>query len=769
MKKTIQIAKLELSLLFYSPIAWLLIMVFLVQMTNALIPGIAELQHMQQFIPGFDFLTSRLFTSSTSSPLVSQGIFYTILGSLYLYTPLMTMGIISRETSSGTIKLLYSSPVKLSQIVYGKFLAMVVYNLVIVGIMSLFFILGIFSVAHFDYPHVIVAMLAVFLLLCTYSAIGIFMSSLTTYQVVAAICTFAVLAFLNYIGRFGQGLDFVRDFTYSLSMPSRAERMVMGLLTTREVFYYIAVSVIFLGLTITKLELARTSRSFFYQACRYTGIVVAGLAIAYISSRQVLIAYYDATETKLNTIVKPTQEILKKMGNEPVEMTAYINGLHYTYTNGAPVNRLKAIGVWEPYLRFKSNINLHWVYYYDSFDPQVYAANPGKSLKSIFKEYAKAQEIDTSRFLSPEALRKQVDLRDEGGRLVIQLKYKGKTTFLRTFDDGEVWPKEPEIAAALKRLMVTPPKIVFAKDGYQRSVDKMGDRDYKLFFNNKLARNSLINLGFDIDSLSLESGQIPDGIAVLVIGDPKVAYSPVALAKLRKYVRGGGNLMMATEPGKGAVANPLLDSLGVHLLTGTLVQRSKDYSYGLVTPTLTAALATRTPEVKEPDQDKKIVSMPGAGALSYDSAGSFKIKPLLITDPRISWIKKGAFVLDSAALTFEAKNGDQLGAFPTALVLTRKVKNKEQRIIVSGDADFFSNKELGRSNMQVANGSLIYNIFSWLVYDEFPIDMARPESKDNAVKLSKAGVKIVEVLYYGAIPGAILLLGIVLLTRRKRK
>jgi ABC-2 type transport system permease protein len=769
MKKTIQIAKLELSLLFYSPIAWLLIMVLLVQMANALIPGIAELQHMQQFIPGFNFLTNRLFTSSMSSPLVAQGIFYTILGSLYLYTPLMTMGIISRETSSGTIKLLYSSPVKLTQMVYGKFLAMVVYNLVIVGVMSLFFILGIFSVAHFDYPHVLVAMLAAFLLLCTYSSIGIFMSSLTTYQVVAAICTFAVLAFLNYIGRFGQGLDFVRDLTYSLSMPSRAERMVLGLLTTREVFYYIAVSVIFLGLTVTKLELARTSRSIFYQVCRYIGIVVVGLAISYISSRQVLIGYYDATETKLNTVVKPTQEILKKMGDEPVEMTAYINGLHYSYANAAPIYRLRAIGIWEPYLRFKSNINLNWVYYYDNFDPQVYAANPGKSLKSIFKEYAKSQEIDTSGFLSPEAIRKQVDLRDENGRVVIQLKYKNRTTFLRTFDDGDFWPKEPEIAAALKRLTVSPPKIAFATDGYQRSTNKMGDRDYKFFFNNKLARNSLINLGFDMDSVSLENGQIPDHIAVLVIGDPKVAFSAVALAKLRKYVGDGGNLMVATEPGKGAVANPLLDSLGVHLLTGTLVQRSRDYSYGLVTPTLTGALATRTPEVREPDQDKKVVSMPGAGALSYDSSKRFQVKPLLMTDASISWIKKGAFVLDSAALVFDAKNGDQQGAFPTALVLTRKVKNKEQRIVVAGDADFFSNKELGRSNMETVNGSLVYNIFSWFVYEEFPIDMTRPESKDNAIKLSKAGVKIIEVLYYGAIPGTILMSGIVLLVRRKRK
>lgn len=769
MKKIAQIARLELCLLFYSPIAWLLIMVLFVHMSNALIPGIAQIQHLQQFIPGFAFLTEKLFTSSASSGNIAQGIFYSILGKLYLYTPLITMGIISRENSSGSIKLLYSSPVKLSQIVYGKFAAMLVFNLVIAGLMGLFFIAGSLSIVHFDYPHVLVAILASFLLLSAYAAIGIFMSSLTTYQVVAAICTFAVLAFMNYVGNFGQGLDFVRDLTYSLSMPSRAERMVGGLLSSRDVIYYIAVSGIFLGFTIAKLELGRVSRSIVYQTGRYTVVLVVGLAVAYLSSRQRLIVYYDATATKANTIVKATQEILKKMGDEPVEMTAYINGMHYTYEHAAPVKRISAIAQWEPYLRFKPNINLHWVYYYDSFDPQIYAVNPGKSLKMMFAEKAKSSDIDTSGFLSPEQIRKQIDLRGENDRVVIQLKYKGKTTFLRTFDEGTIWPKEAEIAAALKRLTVTPPKIVFSTDGYQRSVDKIGDRDYKLLFNNKLSRNSLINTGFDMDSVSLENGQIPAGIATLVIADPKVAFSAAALAKLHQYIAEGGNLMIAGEPGKQSVLNPLLDSLGVKMIDGTLVQRSTDFSYGLVTPLLTTGAVKMAPALKGAFMEKKVVSMPGVVALAERGKSAFDVQPLLTTNGKTTWIKKGSFVLDSAALVVDQNNGDQTGAFPTALMLSRKVNDKQQRIIVSGDADFFSNKEMGRNNIETVNGFFAASLFSWFSNDEFPVDISRPDSEDDKLKLSKAGVNALQIGYYGLIPGIILLLGAVLLIRRKRK
>ena len=96
MKKIVQIARLELSLLFYSPIAWLLILVLFVQMAFAFISSIAQIQHIQDFIPAFAALTDKLFTTKLSMGNLPAGIFFSILSSLYLYTPLITMAIISR-------------------------------------------------------------------------------------------------------------------------------------------------------------------------------------------------------------------------------------------------------------------------------------------------------------------------------------------------------------------------------------------------------------------------------------------------------------------------------------------------------------------------------------------------------------------------------------------------------------------------------------------------------------------------------------------------
>ena len=763
MKKIIQIARLELSLLFYSPIAWLLLIVLVVQMDLYLIPVIPELLRPQ----AFDALTSNLFTNPQKLGVLSRMLEY-----LYLYIPLITMGIMSREISSGSIKLLYSSPVKLSHVVYGKFISMLVYNFMLIAVLCLFVLMGAWFIPHFDYPHILVALAAIYLLLSAYAAIGIFVSSLTSYQAVAAISTFVVLAVMNYIGKIGQDLDFIRDLTYSLSMPSRTERMIDGLLNTRDVIYYIVISGMFLAFTITKLRLEQLSKSTLQQGFRYASILVIGLTIAYLSSRQPMIGYYDATDTKVNTITKTGQQILKTLGDEPVEVTEFINGMDGSYFESTAAERIKDISRWEPYFRFKPNIKLKWVYYYDS----VPGVTPFlKEQKISYNEYitrmAMINDIDLSSFLNASEVAKEVNLKGEGGRLVMQLKYKNKTTFLRTFPppDANFWPGEAEVDAALKRLFVKPPKLAFATDGYQRSMDKSGDRDYKMLTNNKASRAALINQGFDVDSISVEHEEIPKDIAALVIADPRVAFTDRGKAKLQKYIDEGGNLLIAGEPGKQNVVNPLLNSLGVEMLNGALVQKSRDYSFDLVTPTLAAGAVAMDKSLQQFYTYQTMVSMPGAGALSFDKNGPFTIYSLLMSNAQSSWIKKGKFVLDSAALTVDYSKGDQQGSFPTALMLTRNVKNKEQRIIVAADADFFSNAELSRNNLQAVNTSFAMSIFRWFSYGEFPIDASRPPTKDNAITLTKGYIKPIRIVYYGMIPGGLFLVGMIILMRRKRK
>ena len=219
MKTTYRIAIAELRSLFCSPVAWLILVIFAVQVGVAF--GNAFDRQVQGQALGYTLwdVTASIFTGW-------MGIFPGFLRNLYLYIPLLTMGLMSREYSSGSIKLLFSSPVTDSQIIFGKYLSVLIYNLVL--ILPLL-VVGVFcgiTITNADLGLLFTGILGIYLLICAYGAIGLFMSSITSYQVVAAMGTLAVLAALNYVGEVGQDYAFVRDVTYWLSISGRADEFI---------------------------------------------------------------------------------------------------------------------------------------------------------------------------------------------------------------------------------------------------------------------------------------------------------------------------------------------------------------------------------------------------------------------------------------------------------------------------------------------------------------------------------------------------------------
>ena len=208
--------KTELRVLFFSPIAWIVLIVFAFQLGVGYCDRLSD--ELRSLAMGYS-----LYNATASLVGGFRGVFSEMLNNLYLYIPLLTMGLMSRELSSGSIKLLYSSPVSNLQIIVGKYLSVVVYGLILVAVLLMPLIFSAFVVKSADIPFMLTALLGVFITICTYAAIGLFMSTITKYQVVAAIGTLAILAVLNFIGNVGQEIDFVRDLTYWLSISGRSK------------------------------------------------------------------------------------------------------------------------------------------------------------------------------------------------------------------------------------------------------------------------------------------------------------------------------------------------------------------------------------------------------------------------------------------------------------------------------------------------------------------------------------------------------------------
>ncbi|QEC45320.1 ABC transporter permease subunit [Pseudobacter ginsenosidimutans] len=775
MKMIFKIARTELRNLFYSPVAWFLTVVFLIFCgyfyttpvhTIALFQDTA-VKNMPKFTDFGMTLTNSIFLNP-------DGIFVNVLKNLFLFVPLLTMGLISREINNGTVNLLYSSPVSMRQIVLGKFLAIMAYNFLLLLIIAMFSIMGAFNIVAVDYGLLLSAMLGFFLLMCAYAAIGMFMSSLSTYQIVSAIATFVLFFILGRIGTLWQQFDFVRDLTYFLAINGRTDKMMAGLITTKDLIYFILIASMFVSFTILKLKGARESVPWYKKSVRYLTVIVVVLVTGYLTSRPGYIGYLDATETKSNTVTKKTQELLKAMGDEPIEVTLYTNLLGANGPHGMPEARNQYISkVWEPYIRFNPNIQLKYVMYYDAVDGDsgLYKMMPGKNIHEIAKEYTKFQQVKLNWFMPPQDIRKIINLNDENMQLVMQVKYKGKSMFLRTYTDPKVWPDEEHYCAVFRRLLETEiPKLYAATGSLERDIYKKGEREYDFFATRKSNRFSLINHGFELDTVNIQEREVPADATELLVADPKVIWNEKAVAHFKNYLDRGGNMMIVGEPGKQHVINPMLQYAGASLLPGTVVEVTKDEMPHMVMPYVNHDFGSlvKSAELEKPllknlkDGDTSRFLHAGTAPVGYaDSA--FKIKHLEVTRGRNAWVKTGVLVTDSAAPVFTALEGDyKRDSFDITLALSRQLGNKEQRIVVSGDADFLSTLRGGSLSF-----SMLY--WSWLHYEKYPIKLVRPKPKDVLLTISPETADVQKSIFIWILPAAVMVLGTVLLIRRKRK
>lgn len=774
-----KIAKNELRYLFYSPIAWFLAIILMVlcsfYYTTTLYNWAKTSYMLFSNRPDFIYWATDSVTYWVFSDL-QQGFFANILQHLYLFIPLLTMGVINREHNNGTIRLLYSSPVKLSKFVLGKFLALAIYNLVLVAIVGIFIISGFFDIKSLDYPPLFSAALGIYLFMCALMAIGFFMSSLTTYQIVSAIASFTLLFILSRIGQLWQEYELVRDLTWFLSVSGRTEKFFLGLITTKDILYYLVIIFMFVSFTLIKLKSGREHKPWFILAGRYLAVVVIGLAVGYTGSLPVLTGYLDTTARKVNTIHPRTQDFLKRLNDGPLEVTLYTNLFAEGARTGFPANRNAYISkFWESYQRFKTDIDFKYEYYYavPENDSSLYKRFPGKSLQQIAGMLTRLYHLDSASFKSEEEMRKTIDLKPEDYKLVMQLKYKGRSVFLRTnFFEAE-WPDEQNTCAAFQRLLQAHmPKVCFVTGQLERNIHKQGERE---FFGHSLMKKkivSLINVGFDVDTINLSVQDIPADISVLVLADPKVAFSAPVLSKLKRYVNEGGNMFVLGEPGKQYVLNPVLQEAGIRFRDGQLVQANVNESPDMITPFMTyegLGLAEEFNLMRYKYiwshhiyKDSIILPFYGAITLEHVADSGFSIKPLLLSRPGESWLKAGKLVKDSAMPVFTPYEGDtREPSFPLVFQMARPLKNKEQRIVIAGDADFCSNLR----NID----DVVRAIYSWLTYNEYPVYTPVPYAVDNRVVLSPQRAAAQRIIYTWILPGVVLILGAVVLIRRKRK
>lgn len=203
----------------------------------------------------FSFTTLWMGTVSTS------GYFVVVLFLFSILIPLLTMKQFSEERKSKTEQLLLTAPVSIFGIVFAKFAAAftVFAGSFILSALIDFITLSAVTGKQLNLALVVGSSVGILLIGSAFIAVGIFMSSLTENQVIAAVTTFGVILFmlLFFLIPSFVKTPFIREVLKWFSVMDRYQYFINGVFSIPAVLYFLSLSVIFLFLTTRVYEMRR--------------------------------------------------------------------------------------------------------------------------------------------------------------------------------------------------------------------------------------------------------------------------------------------------------------------------------------------------------------------------------------------------------------------------------------------------------------------------------------------------------------------------------
>ena len=147
----------------------------------------------------------------------------------------------------------------------------------------------------------------------------------------------------------------------------------------------------------------------------------------------------------------------------------------------------------------------------------------------------------------------------------------------------------------------------------------------------------------------------------------------------------------------------------------------------------------------------------------------YRVTKLFKSDTINSWneLETTDFIDDTVQINSAIGEIEQ--SYPTMVALSRGFNGKEQRIILSGDADCISNGELmtSRRGIDASNYSIITGGFFWLSNNEVPIDVRRPAMPDDDIYIDGTGGKAMWWSLVIILPMLLLAFAIFLSMRRR--
>ena len=766
MKNALGIARREFAAAFNSPVAYIVLGVFL------LVGG-----WHYWFFPGV-FLEGR---ASFRSFFGWMPVFMAVLA------PALTMRSLAEERKTGTLEMLMTLPVRDWEIVIGKWLAGV--GMLAVGL--LFSVVFTFSIAPlvapgqtFDWGPVVGGYVGSLLMASAFVAIGIYCSALSKNQVIAfivALSAGAVLLLLAFV-IFVLPPSLAEPIQY-LSAYYHFESLARGVVDWRDVLYFASISAAALVLAGRALERVRRPGANLGQNATVT-LVLASLVVVNVLAVPFPIRM-DFTSNKAFTLSAATKETLKKL-DAPVTVTAYFTQeLPPPFSDNARYIR----DLLEEY-RAASGGNLSFSF----VDPETQETDEDKEKKKDLKRdiFGRAVREKTSVETELEGL----GIQPVEVRVLAEDQQQTKRAYMgvavRLGEEKRALPVvqdtssfEFDLTSIIRRIANQAPVLGVLQGHDEPSLETDLER-----------LKTLLEQNFDVQPVTIgPEGTIPDTITALVVIGPRQALSQEHLKALDDFVMKGKSVAFFLD--RAAVdlrsfeptpvnhgLDELISSWGIELggqLVGDVecaslnvserrgfmvVQMPVKYPFIPVMKSLegdspiTKGLSEVNMPFSVPLYPKKIEGVT-VTTLARSSAKSWLEDPTAEgLNPRRDW--GAADITPTGPYNLIASAS---GALPSKFQEGKKAEG-EARILVAGSSTMLDAQVLGPPN-----ATFFLNTVDWLVRDEGMMAMRNrtvgdaplsPDISDNTRNVIKFGNTL-------GVPGLLVLAGLIRWRMRESK
>lgn len=697
-------------------------------------------------LSGFFFYTDLSFFMLWGGIDLEKGLweffFHDLRFVLLLLVPALTARAFAEEKKLGTLDLLWTYPIPESSVLLGKFLAAAVILLVVLGLTLCYPLMLSWYHAGVNWLPLLAGYTGLLLLGLVFISVGLFLSSLTESQAVAAMGTLGVLVLFWSLTWNEQAVNEVLLHTLlQISLFDRFYNFARGAIDSQEITFFLFFVAFFLVLTWQALRSRRwrgkgefsSLRTFLATPSRRQWVVVGIINVAVVASLVTLQAFairhnlrWDLTPTKTLTLSPQTRELLRTLDRD-VQLTLFFGGSPDTYQGFADL--FKRYAAENSRFRYR-------ILYRDR--------NLGLAQEYGATHYGNAVvEYDGQRKLLPLATEELIT------QALFQLQHGQKKTIYFVGGHGENDPRSTQ-----------------PQEGYSE------------------AAAALENENFIVQPLQLAHGGVPADAALVVVSGPRTDLLPQELAALEAYVQKGGRLLLMIDPVFVPNLTEFVARYGITLAEDLVYDPENRLFGGDALSPIVSLYNTGVPIVKDFHVNTIFSLVRSVEATEPSPSPAITAAPFCRTGPG-SWARFSPTAsAPTDALDFEgtkARPGPISVAVAATIDLDYRAtgtsdgkeseppSGRTARIVVYGDSDFASNARLSL----LGNKDLFLNTVQWLVGEERFITQ-RPRNEEIMPKLSNVFLTAQQarILFWLAVvvePSLILVVGAAVAVYRKRR